>query len=338
MRRVVISILAVVAFLATITLFFLWSLFLRENSVASDTPIYINQNCSTNDLIEILKEQNLLKKYNSFRMAAKMMKLEGRIKPGRYIIKEGMSAKEMVTLFLYGLQEPHNLILAGNIRSYEKLASLLSQKISSDSTEIYKNLTDSTLIDSLGFTKENFLGLFLLNSYQIYWTTSPKNLILRLHKEYQKFWNDERVQKANFISLTPNQVITLASIVAEETNIKSEYKKIAGLYLNRLKIGMPLQADPTIKFALNDPSIKRILYSHLTVDSPYNTYKIRGLPPGPIVIPSPEVIDAVLNYSSHNYLYFCADSSLNGSHRFATTLAEHNRNARAYHRAISKLR
>lgn len=315
-----------------------WYIIIKENSSNKETIVYIHENTSVDTLIDILKSNSAIQNSHSFKIASQIWKLEGKIKPGRYKIEPKKNNKQLVRQFILGLQEPHNLILAGNIRTPQKLSSIISEKISSDSLEVYNTLTDSLLIDSLGFTQYSFPAMFILNTYQIYWTTTPKDLIIRLNKEYQKFWNSERKAKANALNLTPVQVITLASIVAQESNLKSEHKKIAGVYINRLKRGMPLQADPTIKFALNDPSIKRILYKHLTVKSPYNTYKKTGLPPGPIVLTNESVIDAVLNYQKHNYLYFCADSSLDGSHNFATTLAQHNRNARAYQAAISRLR
>ncbi|MFA6758198.1 MAG: endolytic transglycosylase MltG [Bacteroidales bacterium] len=317
---------------------FCWFVIIKANSSKSETIVYIHENTSLDTLLSTLKTNSAIQNSYSFKVASQIWKLEGKIKPGRYKIEPNKNNKQLVRQFVLGLQEPHNLVLAGNIRTPEKLSSIISEKISSDSLDVYKALTDSALIDSLGFNRYSFPAMFILNTYQIYWTTKPKDLIIRLNKEYHNFWNQERKAKAQALNLTPIQVTTLASIVAQESNLKSEHKKIAGVYINRLKRGMPLQADPTIKFALNDPSIKRILYKHLKIESPYNTYKKAGLPPGPIVLTNEFVIDAVLNYQRHSYLYFCADSSLDGSHNFAITLAQHNRNARAYQAAISKLK
>jgi len=317
---------------------FTWFILCKSNSSESGAIVYIKDNLTLNNLVNVLDTNYAIKDDYSFKIASYIWKLDGNIKPGRYRIKPGTNNKQLVKLFLLGLQEPHNLILTGNIRTMEKLSTLISSKISANSQEVYNTLTDSLLIDSLGFDKYTFPAMFILNTYQIYWTTNPKDLILRLNQEYQKFWNQERVAKAKSIGLDPIEVTTLASIVAEESNLKSEHKIIAGVYMNRIKRGMPLQADPTIKYALNDPAIKRILYKHLTINSPYNTYKKTGLPPGPIVLTNESVIDAVLNYSKHNYLYFCANSSLDGSHNFSTTLTQHNRNARAYQVAISKIK
>lgn len=317
---------------------FTWFMLVKPNSAGSSTVVFIKDNTTLENLVEILEANSAIQNITSFKIASRLWKLDGNIKPGRYKIEPQVNNKQLVRLFLLGLQEPHNLILAGNIRTLEKLSAIISEKISADSIEIYNTLTDSLLIDSLGFNKYSFPAMFILNTYQIYWTTKPIDLVLRLNKEYTKFWSQERTAKAESLGLNPIQVITLASIVAQESNLTSEHKIIAGVYINRLKRGMPLQADPTIKFALNDSSIKRILYKHLTIDSPYNTYKKAGLPPGPIVLVNEWVIDAVLSYAKHNYLYFCANSSLDGSHNFATTLTQHNRNARAYQAAISRLK
>ena len=179
--------------------------------------------------------------------------------------------------------------------------------------------------------------MFIPNTYEVYWTVTPEEFLERMHKEYEKFWNEERTAKAEQTGLTRTEVSTLASIVIEETKYEPEMPVIAGVYMNRLHKDMLLQADPTVKYAVGDESLTRVLNRHLTVDSPYNTYKYKGLPPGPITIPTVAAIDAVLNYQHHNYLYFCAKSSLDGQHAFATSLAGHMENAKRYHKAVSGL-
>ena len=205
-----------------------------------------------------------------------------------------------------------------------------------DSIDIANLLTEKSILQEYNFTKQTLPALFIPNTYQVYWNISSKEFLNRMFKEYKRFWTEERQNKAKAIGLTPIEVSILASIVEEETNNKSEKPMVAGLYINRLKKGMPLQADPTVKFAWQDFTLRRITNKHLTIDSPYNTYKIIGLPPGPIRIPSPEGIDAVLNYSKHNYLYMCAKEDFSGTHNFASTLSEHNRNARKYWDALNK--
>lgn len=337
MKKIVFFVIAILFALAALSLYLTWTLACRDNTSGGKAVIYVQPGTTLGQLNSILDSAVIIRNIKGFKLAAKIRNLDGTIKPGRYEINPGMSNKELVRMFRLGLQKPHNLTLSGNIRSLEKLASVVSQKISADSASVLEVLEDKQLIDSLGFTPESFPGMFLLNTYEVYWTSTPQEIVRRLHREYSKFWNEQRNNLASKLGLTPQEVTTLASIVAEESNLASEHPVIAGVYLNRLKKGMPLQADPTIKYALNDPSIKRILYKHLEVDSPYNTYKRGGLPPGPITIPAPSVIDAVLNHSNHNYLYFCAKPSLDGSHSFATTLSQHNRNAAAYQAAIRRL-
>ncbi len=319
-------------------LFKSWQIFFAVNSIENSGYLYIHEGTTFESLIDSLVNHAVVKNIKSFRIAAKFENPENIIKPGRYKIKTGMNNRQIVRMFKLGLQTPLNLTLSGNIQTMERLAAIISLKISSDSAAVLKFLKSKELIDSLGFNNYTFPGMFIQNTYEIYWTTKPLDIIKRFKKEYDNFWNESRREKAKAIGLTPTEVTSLASIVAMEGNIKSEHPVIAGVYINRIKKGIPLQADPTIKFALNDPSIKRILFKHLEIDSPYNTYKFRGLPPGPIALPSPSVIDSVLNYTRHNYLYFCAKPTLDGSHSFAGTLKEHGVNARAYQKAIKGLR
>ncbi len=311
--------------------------FFMSNISGEGSYLYIPHNAGYNQLSDSLEKSGAVRSMRCFKRAAGFEGLENVIKPGMYHLRPGMSNHQIIRILKHGWQTPVRITLSGNIRNMEKLASLLSRKIESDSTQILTILKDSSLIDSLGFTPLTFPSLFLLDTYEVYWTITPKELLLRFKREYDKFWNKERLEKAVNIGLTPIEVSTLASIVSEESNLKAEQHVIAGVYINRLRKKMPLQADPTIKFILNDPSVKRILNRHLSINSPYNTYKHAGLPPGPIVIPQKSTIDAVLDYKKHNYIYFCAKPTLDGSHNFAVTLAEHNKNARAYQRAISRL-
>ena len=337
MKRFLLIFTIIIAVLAYLSLYFGYCTLFKTNTKEGVGYLYLPDGTTYEQLLDSVKVLNRLLNLNSFERAAKIEKLHANIKPGRYKIEKGMGNREIVRAIKYGWQTPTRITIAGNIRTKERLASLLSKKIASDSAAVINLLNSEDFADSLGFNSETFLAMFLPNTYEVYWTITPKDLIIKLKKEYDKFWNDERIDKAKAIGLTPVEVITLASIVSEESNIKEEQPTIAGVYINRLHKRVPLQADPTIKFAFNDPSIKRILYKHLGIKSPYNTYKNLGLPPGPIVIPSLFTIDAVLNYERHNFQYFCAKPSLDGSHNFSETLAEHNRNARAYQKAISRL-
>lgn len=254
--------------------------------------------------------------------------LQKNFKPGRYLLTPDKSNKEIVRMLKMGWETPMMLTLSGNIRGLEKLSGILGRRLAADSAAFM----DHFAADGI------WMGLILPNTYEVYWTITPQKFVERMQKEYDKFWNEERTAKANRIGLSREEVSILASIVCEETNYTPEMPRVAGVYMNRLKRGMKLEADPTVKFALNDPTIKRILYRHLKVDSPYNTYLHAGLPPGPITIPSIKGIDAVLDYEEHNYLYFCANAKMDGTHKFASTLAAHNRNAREYQAALNRLK
>ena len=205
-----------------------------------------------------------------------------------------------------------------------------------DKEELLSLLNDSAYCDSLGFTLETVMAMFIPNTYEVYWNIPAEKLMQRMKREYKSFWTDARLEKAKAINLTPVEVSVLASIVEEETAATDEYPIVAGLYLNRLHRGIPLQADPTVKFAVGDFTLQRILFEHLEIDSPYNTYKYPGLPPGPLRIPTIKGMDSVLNYMKHNYLYMCAKEDFSGRHNFAATLTEHNRNANRYRAELNR--
>jgi UPF0755 protein len=234
------------------------------------------------------------------------------------------------------LQTPLNVTF-NNVRTKEDLAGKVSKYLVADSLSILNLFSNESLIQKYGFTTETFRTMFIPDTYEFYWTTSAEEFAERMKSEYDKFWNAERRKKAEEINLTPAEITTLASIVQAETAKKEEQNRIAGLYMNRLKNGQLLQADPTVKYAVGDFSLKRILNVHLHIDSPYNTYKNAGLPPGPINFPETTAIDAVLNFERHNYLYMCAKEDFSGYHNFAVTLDEHNRNAAKYRRELDKL-
>lgn len=278
-----------------------------------------------------------LKELNTFVSVAERLQLPQTIKPGRYVLETGMQNKEVVRMLQKGWQTPMMLTLSGNIRNTARLAALLGKRLAADSAAFAAVFADSLTWTKYGFNRETFPALFIPNSYEVYWTITPEQFLERMKKEYDRFWNQERLAKAQAIGLTPVEVSILAAIVCEESNYRPEQPTIAGVYMNRLKIGMKLDADPTVKFAVGDPTLRRILYKHLEVDSPYNTYKNTGLPPGLITIPGVSCLDAVLNYEPHRFLYFCANASLNGTHKFAVNLSEHNRNAREYQVAVSRM-
>jgi UPF0755 protein len=257
------------------------------------------------------------------------------IKSGKYKIDPAMNYLKLIRMLRNGNQIPVNLTF-NNIRLRKDFTEKISGQMMFDSSTLLERLTDSVETASLGFTPETVLTMFIPNTYEIYWNTSAGKFLERMKKEYDRFWTRERREKAENIHLSPVEVSILASIVEEETAQKAEFPVIAGLYLNRLRKGMRLQADPTVKFAVGDVTLKRILNEHLLADSPYNTYIYSGLPPGPIRLPSIAAIDAVLNYREHSYLYMCAKEDFSGEHNFAVTLSEHNRNANRYKDALNR--
>lgn len=326
-------------FIFVVCLTFSYYYFLKKSNtkVTDDGIIYIQKGDSFEAIIQMLRSKNYLENEHTFKKIAILKKYPQYIKPGRYRIVDGMNNNQLINRLRSGEQEVVNFTF-NNIRTLNDFAKLLSQQLSIDSVDFMQLASDTTIIRKYGFNTMNFIGMFIPNTYQIYWTISPMDFIMRMHKEYKNFWSPKRLAKAEKIALSPIDIITIASIVEEETNNSSEYPIIAGVYINRLKKGWPLEACPTLKYALGDFTIKRILNKDLEIDSPYNTYKNSGLPPGPIRMVSPKVIDSVLNYSHHDYMFFCAKSDFSGSHYFSRTLKEHNKHAAEYHRALSKLK
>ena len=246
-----------------------------------------------------------------------------------------MSNYDLVKLLRSGKQEPVKLVII-KFRLKEDLAGFVSEKLEADSATLITSLNDDVYLRSFDFNQQNAMSLFIPNTYEFYWNTSADQFFKRMKKEYDRFWSEQRREKAASLNLTPVQVISLASIVEEETNYEPEKSRIAGVYLNRIHDNMLLQADPTVKFALKDFSITRILNTHLSFVSPYNTYLNKGLPPGPICTPSVRTIDAVLNAEQNDYLYFCADPERPGTHVFAKTYHDHQLNAKKYQRWLSE--
>ena len=276
-----------------------------------------------------------IKTMKAFSPLMEYYKYDNHVKPGNYAIRPGDSMRDICLRLLSGNQTPVKLVIP-SVRTLDRLAGAVARQLMTDSTSIAHLLTDKSLIDSLGYTLENFPSLFIPNTYEVYWTMTPQQFIARMQKEHDRYWNDTRLAKAQALGLTPEEVSTLASIVDEETNKTDEKPLVAGLYLNRLKRGMLLQADPTVKFAHGKFELRRILLAHLTIDSPYNTYKYAGLPPGPIRIPSTSALESVLNPAQHNYLYMCAKEDFSGYHNFATTLSQHNANAKRYQQELNR--
>ena len=327
-------ILLILLLLGLVTGGFLLSL--QGNSVVNEGYVLVPTGGSYPMLLDSLgNDGDHLKNMGKFRNTAKIYGLNKAVRPGRYKLSEGMSYTDVVKMFQRGLQTPIRVTF-NNIRTLPQLAGRIARQLEPDSATLAAVLLADTTAARYGFTPETMIAMFLPNTYEFYWNSSPSSFLDRMKKEYDRFWTETREEKLKTTGLSRTEAITLASIVYEETKMSDEMPKVAGVYINRLQRGMPLQADPTVKFALGDFTLRRILNRHLTVDSPYNTYRYAGLPPGPICMPSVKAIDAVLDYDHHNYLYFCARPDFSGYHNFATTLTEHNRNAQAYARALNQ--
>ena len=285
------------------------------------------------DICLFLEEKDCVQDLHSFKKVALSRHLDKNLRPGNYRIEQNMTNRLLVNRLLSGSQQPVRVTF-NNIRLKSHLIHKLSSQLLMGSLSLDSTLKNKTLLKSYGFTPENCLALFIPNSYELYWTITPEQFLKKMFQEYTRFWNDERLEKAEALDLSPLEVSTLASIVEEESTDAYEKRIIAGLYLNRLRRNMRLESDPTVRFAVGDFTVVQILNKGLTIDSPYNTYKYAGLPPAPIRCPSINGLDAVLNYIPSDYIFMCAKPELNGKHNFASTLREHNRNARAYHKAF----
>jgi UPF0755 protein len=307
-----------------------------KNKSNNELYIYIKSNESIDRLIYNLQKENVLINVASFERVAKIINLASMLKTGRYKITEGMNNIALIKLLKSGRQEPLNLVIK-YARKKENLALALSKQLEIDSSEIIALLNDSLTLKTTKMDSNNIINLFIPNTYNVYWNISGKKLIYRMLKEYNIFWNSNRTTKSILLNMSPKEISILASIVMSETNKPDEMPIIARTYLNRLNIGMPLQADPTILFALNDTSIKRVLSIHTALQSPFNTYLNLGLPPGAICLATPTAIDAVLNAPLHNYIYFCAKEDFSGYHNFSETFEQHQLNAKRYQHALNKL-
>ena len=326
------GILSLVLLAAAIYLYrLIFAPFLPEETIF----IYIDEEKDYEEVVGQLDEKAGLPSGKIFRLLAERMHYPNNVKSGRYAIDPGMTMPDVIRLLRSGNQAAVKLTF-NNIRTSEDLAGRLAQQLMVDSLTLLQSLRDPLVAENYGFSPENFVAMFIPNTYEVYWSTNVEGLLMRMKKEYERFWNDSRRKKAGKLNLTPEEVSTLASIVEEEATYTDEYPIVAGLYLNRLKRGMRLEADPTVKFSVGDFSLRRILYSHLEVESPYNTYKRAGLPPGPIRIPSIAAIEATLSPGQHDYLFMCAKDDLSGRHNFAVTHAEHARNAARYQRALNQ--
>ncbi len=301
-----------------------------------DRILLIPEGTTFKALQQKLYDDNIVNEGVSFGVMAKLMKYDETIKPGRYLLKKNMSNLEAIRLLRSGRQEPIDVTF-NNVRLKSELAAKICGNISADSTRFLALLNDTSVVNKYGFNTDNIMCMFIPNTYEVYWTTTEQELLERMHSEYERFWTDTRKQKAEALGMSQVEVSVLASVVqAEQLRHPDERPKVAGLYLNRLKRGIALQADPTLVYAIGDFTITRVLNTHKEIASPYNTYLNTGLPPGPINLPEISSIDAVLNYDDHKYLYMCAKEDFSGYHNFATNLQAHLANAQRYQQALNK--
>jgi UPF0755 protein len=296
--------------------------------------LFIPSNSTLEEVVDSLLTRKIIKNKAKF---LKHVYLSGykTIKGGHYVVQKSITYRELVKMLYLGQQVPVNMVISGNIRMKDKLAGIVSKQIEADSVAVFDALNDSIFLKELDFTPDNSILLFMPNTYNIYWNRDVRQLLRDMKKEYEKYWTPSRLDKLKSLGLSKNEAMILASIIIEESAKYDELPNIAGVYINRLRIGMPLQADPTVKYAVGDFSIRRVLRVHTQFDSPYNTYVHKGLPPGPICIPDQKAVDAVLNFGKHDYLYFCAKDDFSGYHAFAKTLQQHNQNANAYRNALN---
>lgn len=317
--------------------FYFYQVFFSPNTLLeSDQPylLKIPTNSVYQSVSKQLYEEKVITDGVSFGFVAKVLGYQEAVKPGLYKIEPRMTNLDLVRLLRSGAQVPVKVTF-NNVRTKEELAEKITANLEVSQEQFLTLLQDSVYIRKFDFEEEDILSMFIPNTYELWWNTSPEGLFDRMYKEYQSFWSEEKKQKAQALGLTQKQVSTLASIVQAESQKADERPRIAGVYLNRLKLGMPLQADPTLVYATGDFSLKRILNIHKEIESPYNTYKYAGLPPGPINLPDINSLNAVLNAEQNKYLYFCAKEDFSGYHAFAETYNEHLANARRYQSALN---
>lgn len=323
--------------LSTLSFYFYQAFYSPNALTEKEEPhmLMIPSNATFQTVVDSLHGTGVINDLISFSFVSKVLNYQESVKPGLYTIPPKTNNLNLVRLLRSGNQTPVRITF-NNVRTKEDLAEKITRNLEINENSFLNLLVDSVNIRKFGFEEETIMAMFIPNTYEVWWNTSPENLFDRMYREYEGFWNEGRKEKAKQIGLHPLQVSTLASIVQAETAKADERAKVAGVYMNRLRINMPLQADPTLVFASGDFGLKRVLNIHKQIDSPYNTYKYLGLPPGPINLPEISALDAVLNHEDHQYLYFCAKDDFSGYHAFAANLSQHMRNARLYQAALNR--
>ena len=309
----------------------------RKPNFSQKYVLYVRPDTPVQTVMDSLQAGAGTLRPKSLARAFRKMEVAQNMKPGRYVVEPSSTSIYVARMLVFGWQTPQNMTLSGTLRTKERIAQRIGSQMMADSASVADALNDEAFLSEYGFTPENVFALILPDTYEMYWTASVKDIFDRFKKEYDAFWTPERISKAEAQGLSRLEVSVMASIVSGETLKSFEYPVIAGVYLNRYKKGMKLQAVPTIAFCYGY-TLDRILKKHLTVDSPYNTYKHVGLPPAPINVPPKACLDAVLNPDKHRYIYFCASPTFDGTHRFAVTYSEHLKNARAFQRELTARR
>jgi UPF0755 protein len=313
-------------------LFFASNFLVQKNDAAF---LYIPKGADFKQVKDSLEKNNLVHDFLAFAFVSKVLGYQEKVKPGAYEIAPNEANWSVLKRLRAGRQTPIKLTF-NTVRTKAQLAERLSQKLEFSENDLLNLLESPDIQQKYGLNSANIISLFVPDTYEVYWTISPESLLEKMEKAYKRFWKEERLAKAQKLNLKPEQVMTIASIVQAETNKVDEMPRVAGVYLNRLEIDMPLQADPTVVFAVGDFEIKRVREGHKASNSPYNTYKYNGLPPGPIAIASRQAIDAVLNKESHDFLFFCAREDFSGYHNFTKDFNQHLKNARIYQEALNK--
>ena len=338
-RKILILVVVVFTILLSSFTFYFYQVIYSPNFLVEKESryLFIPTGSEFEDVQRLIYDYKFVNDPVAFGMLAKFMKYNKLVKPGKYLIESNSSNVDVIRKLRAGEQEPVRITF-NNARMLSDVAAKLTIKLELDSISFLSDLIKPEMAEEYGFNQESFRCMFIPNTYEVFWNITSEDLIGRMHREYQRFWTDERRAKAEDIGIDPVEVTILASIVEAEVSHYDEAPIVAGLYLNRLKRNMFLQADPTLKYAIGDFTIQRVLNVHKQIESPYNTYKSQGLPPGPINFPSIKSLDAVLNHETHQYIYMCARADFSGYHDFATNLRQHNINANKYQKALNQAR
>ncbi len=334
-KKFIIALAVIIVIALGGTLIFYYLKYFGPNVTDNEKYLYIRTDEGYDEVYKTIREQGIVKDSANFNWAAHNMKYTGNVKPGRYRLTAGMSNRKFINMLLAGNQEAVDLSFRG-LRLKTQFAAFLAKKLEPDSAAFIRLLDSADYVKQFGFTTDNVYTVFMPDTYDIYWNTTPEKFFKRMYDHYKNFWTEERKQKAAAINLTPIQVSILASIVDGEALHDDEMPTIAGLYLNRLKKGQKLESDPTVIFAIGDFNIRRVLNRDKSYNSPYNTYLHTGLPPGPVNMPSVNAVKAVLNYKPSNYIYMCAKEDFSGYHNFTDNLAQHMVNARKFQHALDQ--